>query len=244
MGKIKEFIGSIKNNFWNYKIDNNQIFFIDSLRNRGVTIGKNVLFVKPSSSMIDLTSPYLISIGDNVCISKGLSIFTHDYSSFVTRMMTGEVLGGVDKVTIGSNIQIGANVTLLMGTTIDDNVIIAAGAVCKGHLESGYVYGGVPAKKISTIESFIVKRRQDQFEKAKAVALSYYEKYGKIPNQDIFYPLHLFPLFMKIDEWPNSFWNGFGQKMTKDKIMSFYQDFKPMFENYDAFIVAVGLKSD
>ena len=244
MGKVKEFIGSLKNNFWNYKIDNNQSFFIDSLRKRGVSIGENVLFVKPSSSTIDLTSPYLISIGDNVCVSKGLSIFTHDYSSFVERMITGEVLGGVDKVSIGSNIQIGANVTILMGTIIEDNVIIAAGAVCRGHLESGYVYGGVPAKRISTIESFVIKRRQDQFEKAKIVVCSYYKKYGKIPDQNIFYPLHIFPLFLKVDEWPDSFWNGFGQRLSKEKIASFYQNFKPMFDNYDAFIAAVGLKSD
>lgn len=242
MGKIKEFINSLKNNYWDYRIDNNQSFFINSLRKCGVSIGNNVLFVKPSSSTIDLTSPYLISIGDNVCISKGFSVFTHDYSSFVERMITGEVLGGVDKVSIGSNIQIGANVTVLMGTTIEDNVIIAAGAICKGHLKSGYVYGGVPAKQISTVESFIAKRRQDQFEKAKIVAYSYFEKFGKIPNQNIFYPMHLFPLFTKVDEWPDSFWNGFGQRLSKDKIVSFYHNFKPMFENYDAFIAAIGLK--
>ena len=244
MGKIKDLISSIKNNYWKYKIDNNQSFFLNSLKTKGVTIGKNVLFVNPSSSSIDLTAPFLISIGDNVCISKGLSLFTHDYSAFVERMNTGEVLGGVGRVLIGSNVQIGANVTILMNTIIEDNVIIAAGAVCKGRLESGYLYGGVPAKKICSISDFINRRRQNQFEEAKEIVHSFHRKYGKFPGQEVFYPLHLFPLFLTIDEWPDSFWRGFGQRLSKDQIKNFYRDFKPMFENYNQFIAALELEDD
>ena len=221
MGKVKIIINTFKNCVWNYKIDNNPDIFIASLRKCGVTIGDNVLFVKPSSSSIDLTAPYLINIGNNVCISKGFSLFTHDYSSFVQRLNTGEVLGGVDDVNIGSNIQIGANVTVLMGTTIDDYVIVASGAVCKGHLESGFVYGGVPAKKMSTIDDFIKKRKKEQFEEAKKVALAYFQKYRKIPEESIFYSFHLFPCFLEVEKWPESFWNGFGQKMSKDMILVF-----------------------
>lgn len=242
MGKIKEYIDSIKKQTWNSKIDDDSNCFINYLKKMGVTIGNNVLFVTPSSSTIDLTTPFLIEIGDNVCVSKGLSLFTHDYSSFVERLNTGEVLGGVDRVFIGSNVQIGVNVTILAGTTIDDNVIIAAGAVCKGHLESNYVYGGVPAKKIQTIPSFIEKRRQDQFRQAKVVALSYYEKYKQIPKKELFNSLHLFPLFSKIDDWPDTFWNGFGQKNSKEQIKTFYKTHTPMFEDYEHFLIAIGLK--
>ena len=34
---------------------------------------------------------------------------------------------------------------------IEDNVVVAAGAVARGHLNGGWYYGGVPAKPIKPI---------------------------------------------------------------------------------------------
>ena len=160
MGKVRDMLRALKCELWNYRIDTNQLLFINSLKKAGVSIGENVLFVKPSSSSIDMTMPFLISIGNNVCISKGFSLFTHDYSCFISRRINGEIIGGAAPVKIGSNIQIGANVMVLMGTTIENNVIVAAGAVCKGVLKSGYVYGGVPAKQLFTIDELFEKRKK------------------------------------------------------------------------------------
>jgi maltose O-acetyltransferase len=51
-------------------------------------------------------------------------------------------------VTIGDRCWLGANVTVLPGVTIGDDVVVAAGAVVSRDLPSGAVYGGVPARRI------------------------------------------------------------------------------------------------
>lgn len=50
-------------------------------------------------------------------------------------------------VTIGKNCWIGASATLLSGTSIDNFVVVGAGALVRSHLEAG-VYGGVPARRL------------------------------------------------------------------------------------------------
>ena len=55
------------------------------------------------------------------------------------------------KIKIGNDVWLGCGVRILSGTVIEDRVIIAAGAVVKGHLESGYIYGGVPAKRLKKL---------------------------------------------------------------------------------------------
>lgn len=239
MGKIKDALNGLKTSIWCARIDNNPSIYNDYLKAAGIRVGENVLFTKPSSNSIDMSLPFLISIGDNVCISEGLTVFVHDYSAFVQRNITGEVLGGVGGVTIGNNIQIGANVTILMGTVIKDNVIIAAGAVCKGVLESGFVYGGVPARQIQRLEDFIAKRRQDQLRQAVDVALAFYKRHARFPDESIYYPIHLFPVFLQLKDWPDSFWNGFGQKLSKQSILKYYGDFKPQFPSYREFLIDV-----
>lgn len=54
-------------------------------------------------------------------------------------------------VTIGRRCWLGANVIVLPGVTIGDDVVIAAGAVVTRNLRSGAVYGGVPARFIRTL---------------------------------------------------------------------------------------------
>ena len=51
---------------------------------------------------------------------------------------------------IGSDCWIGAKVTILDGTILEDGCIVAAGAVVKGHFPKYSVIGGVPARIIKT----------------------------------------------------------------------------------------------
>jgi acetyltransferase-like isoleucine patch superfamily enzyme len=46
---------------------------------------------------------------------------------------------------------VGSRSTFLPGSSTDDDVVVAAGSVVHGHLEHGWIYGGVPAKKIKPI---------------------------------------------------------------------------------------------
>jgi acetyltransferase-like isoleucine patch superfamily enzyme len=55
------------------------------------------------------------------------------------------------KIIIGKGSWIGAGSIILYGTVIEPLCVVAAGSVVKGHLESGWIYGGIPAKKIKRI---------------------------------------------------------------------------------------------
>lgn len=62
-------------------------------------------------------------------------------------------------IRIDDNVFVGANSTILANVHIGSNVIIGAGTLVNKDLEAGYVYAGVPAKKICTFEEFLEKRR-------------------------------------------------------------------------------------
>lgn len=163
--------------------------YIEFLRNKGVTIGKNVRFYSPSNTLVDVSCPWLVSIGDNVNITHGVIIITHDYSWAVLKQTgdsKGRVLGAQSAVTIGNNVFIGMNAIITRGVTVGDNVIIGAGSVVTKDCESGFVYAGNPAKKIMSLDDFRTKRELAQFAEAKNLALLYKEKFGKNPPIEIF----------------------------------------------------------
>ena len=53
-------------------------------------------------------------------------------------------------IEVGNDVWIGANCSIIDGAKIGDGVVIGAGSVVRGALESGGVYAGAPAKKIRT----------------------------------------------------------------------------------------------
>lgn len=61
-------------------------------------------------------------------------------------------------VTIGDDVWIGGNCTILPGVTIGNNVVVAAGAVVTKDVQDNCVVAGVPAKVLKTLENKIEKR--------------------------------------------------------------------------------------
>ena len=55
-------------------------------------------------------------------------------------------------MTIGDRVWLGARVLVLPGAVIEPDVVVAAGAVVAGRLESHGLYAGVPARRIRTYE--------------------------------------------------------------------------------------------
>lgn len=106
-----------------------------------------------------------ISIGEGTTIATGTIILTHDFSIRKAMCSAGynpDNLHYVIKksVEIGNNVFIGARSTILPGTKINNNVIIAAGSVVKGEVPQNTVWGGVPAKLLCTVEEY-AKRHHD-----------------------------------------------------------------------------------
>ena len=50
-------------------------------------------------------------------------------------------------ITIEDDVWLGCGVRVIGPCKISSRIIIAAGAVVKGVLESGFIYGGIPGKK-------------------------------------------------------------------------------------------------
>lgn len=105
----------------------------------------------------------LISIGNNVRIASNVTFCTHD----VVHKMLNHLDSCCDKyeemmgcIELGDNIFIGANTTILYNVRIGNNIIIASGSVVSKDLEGGFVYAGVPARKIGTFEAFMEKREK------------------------------------------------------------------------------------
>lgn len=124
--------------------------WIKRIREGGGTVGNNVDII---ASDIDLMSPYLITIGDNVTLTM-LRLLTHDAS---TKKFLGYTKFG--RVTIGSNVFVGAGTVILPGTTIGNNVIIGAGSVVASDIPDNSVAVGQPCRKICTIEEYLGRMR-------------------------------------------------------------------------------------
>ena len=68
--------------------------YINHLREVGMTIGERVIIYDPRSVCIDETRPFLINIGNDVKITRGVTILTHGYDC--------SVLAGLHDVVLGS----------------------------------------------------------------------------------------------------------------------------------------------
>jgi acetyltransferase-like isoleucine patch superfamily enzyme len=144
--------------------------YIAFLKKLGVKIGDCCYIPEPSSVLIDLTDPWLIQFGDNITLTHGVVVLTHDYAWSVLKKSDsskGAVFGSQAPVQIGNNVFVGVNTLITKGVTIGDNVIIGAGSVVSKDCESDGVYVGSPARRIMCLEEYAAKREGMQFEEAR-----------------------------------------------------------------------------
>lgn len=133
--------------------------YVNSLRKDGVQIGRNCSVHKSVSFG---SEPWLISIGDNTRLTKGVQFVTHDGGLWTLRnlKLVGEQDVKYGAIHIGSNCNISWDVTIMPGVKIGNNVVVAAGAVVTKDIPDGTVWGGVPAHQIETIEEYATKIRK------------------------------------------------------------------------------------
>lgn len=158
--------------------------YIAYLRNNGVCVADSAWIVAPTKVTIDMTRPYLISIGEYTTITEGVTILTHGFDWSVIKRDKGLILGSAGKVEIGNNVFIGANTTILKGTHIGDNVIIAAGSLVVGNIPANTVAMGRPCKPCMTLDEYTEKRQKRQCDEAAELVCSYYDRYGKVPPEE------------------------------------------------------------
>lgn len=97
-----------------------------------------------------------VAIGSNCDIGMGTLFVTstHELDGYKRRAGTPYA----ERIIIGDGVWIGARATILPGATIGSGVVIAAGAVVRGKIESNAIYAGVPARKIRDLPGSSVLR--------------------------------------------------------------------------------------
>lgn len=159
--------------------------YIKYLRKKGMVIGEGCTIFSPHSVYIDETRPWMISIGNNVQITRGTTILTHGYDWSVLKGVYGEVLGSCGKVSIGDNVFIGMQSTILKGCHVGNNVIIGANSLINRDIPDNCVAAGNPCKLIMSLEEYHEKRKTMQVKEARELITLYRERYGKEPDEDV-----------------------------------------------------------
>ena len=92
-----------------------------------------------------------IVIGRNTVIASGVNILdSNGHEVISTNRTVGRDIP--QEIVIGENVWIGLNATILKGTHIGNNSVIAAGSVVKGNIPENVIVQGNPAKVIKEIE--------------------------------------------------------------------------------------------
>ena len=126
--------------------------FLQHLRAGGAEIGERVRIFDPHNTIIDVTRPWMIKIGNDVQITSGVTILTHGYDWSVLKGLYGQVLGSCGEVEIGNNVFIGMHTTILKGVRIGNNCVIGANSLVNCDIDDGWVAAGHPARPIMRIE--------------------------------------------------------------------------------------------
>ena len=144
------------------------IIKVNLLRSSGAKIGSNSII----HSNVFILNPKNLEIGDNSIIGANSEIF--NYSKFIigdnvdigTQLYVNTNNHNVSnpdlklnnkinpiskKIEISNDVWLGARVSILSGVVINERVVVGAGSVVTKNLNSGYIYAGVPAKKINQL---------------------------------------------------------------------------------------------
>lgn len=219
---------------YGYKSSNRS--YIKYLRKKGIEIGDNVTFYEPNTNYVDTQKPWLIKIGENVEITRGVVIITHDYSWSVIKKLNGKIIGSRRKVEIGNNVFIGMNSIIMQGVTIGSNVIIGANSVVNKDVPSNTVIAGNPARVISNIEEYIKKREENYIKDAERMFLEYYKKYKKIPEKELFDEFFWVFQERELSELPKVFLHKMQLTGNQNFTMKQFSKTKPCFNGYKEFV--------
>lgn len=136
---LRKLFAATGENFW---IES--AFFCDYGYN--IYLGEN--FYANANCVILDTAP--VKFGDNVMLAPNVNIYTAGHPVDVVQRNAG--IEYAYPVTIGNNVWIGGNTTVLPGVTIGDNVVIGGGSVVTKDIPPNVIAVGNPCKVLKRIE--------------------------------------------------------------------------------------------
>lgn len=110
-----------------------------------ISVGKN-FYTNHNCTILDGAK---VIFGDNVFIAPNCVFSTAGHA--IDARQRGDGLEIALPIKIGSNVWIGANVSVLQGVTIGDNTIIGAGSVVNKDVPTGVIAAGSPCRVIREI---------------------------------------------------------------------------------------------
>ena len=142
---------------------------------------KNIFYAMGENCLImDRKVPLyakLISLGDNVQIASNVSFNTHDITHRMLNNMNIPSAEGpsgkavfherIGCIEIGDNVFIGAGTTINYNVRIGSNVIIGSSSVITKDIPDNCVAAGVPAKVICSFEEYLKKRQKNDVQNEK-----------------------------------------------------------------------------
>lgn len=131
-----------------YRYFTNRITFARYL---GVKIGDNCFLGACEWN----SEPYLIEIGNHVQVTDHVCFHTHGGAHVARQKYPNFDIFG--KIKIEDWAYIGSGTHIMPGVTIGKGSLIAAGSVVTKSVPDGEVWGGCPAKKLSTVNEYIEK---------------------------------------------------------------------------------------
>ena len=211
--------------------------YADYCRALGMHIGERSRVYEPSKTFLDETRPYMINIGDDVVITRGVTILTHGYDWCVLARMNDTVLGSAGEVVIGNNVFIGMNTMILKGVHIGSNVVIGANSLVNKDVPDNCVVAGNPAKVVMSIEEYGKRRVAVQKKEAFEVYRTYVERFGKEPPMEIFD--EFFWLFYRRgDELPECFKKQMRHRGRFEETLANFKGSSPEFDGFEEFLKA------
>lgn len=146
---MKRFINRLRDTYYRY-FKSPEAY----ARHIGVNIGKNCMIGTRNWP----SEPYLVSIGDNVQVTAGVSIYTHGGGQPIRQYHPDFDCFG--KVTILDWAYIGAYSQIMPGVTIGEGALVAAGSVVTKTVEPHTVVGGNPARFICRVDEYYERNKQ------------------------------------------------------------------------------------
>lgn len=124
----------------------------EKLISMGMKVGKD--FKRLNGVILDPSHCWLIEIGDHVTMAPRVHILCHDASTKTFLNYTK-----IGRVTIGSNVFIGAESVVLPNVTIGSNVVIGANSTVTHDIPDNSVAMGNPARVVCSLEAYLEKER-------------------------------------------------------------------------------------
>lgn len=92
-----------------------------------------------------------VTIGKGCMLGSNVSVYDHDHDVSQGVRNAGSRYA-VAPVVMEDHVWCGTNAVVTKGSHVHSNTVIGANAVARGTLEGGYVYAGVPIKRLHRIQ--------------------------------------------------------------------------------------------